>query len=398
MWYSLKKSNNNYKTITNMASIKLRNNTWYAVWRQNGKQVARSTDIKAKGVKEKKLAQNAADAMESAAKGNITVSAAVDAIRKAAETIGMGTSMPSVKEYLQDYQPNGRDNNQKNYKRAAAMFINWLGVDAYKRLDLLSSAKCKDFLLEQLRRVSYGTVKQYKAVIDAALNAAVRDGIIDRNPMAAVQLFKLIPEGSKRATQRLPFTMEELRIIVSKFPYPWSQLALTSYLTGGQRLGDIAMLKWSQVDFEKKIIHIRTSKTGKDINSPITPMLELALKPLHEDGAEYVFPAVAQQHIRSRGKLSVEFTALLRTYGILEHETETTTGDRRPVSPKSFHSIRHTVVSQMRCNPAITADLSREIVGHDSEQVERGYFTAPTQAKLDAFDFLCKQLAPANIS
>lgn len=381
-----------------MASVKLRNNTWYAVWTQNGKQVARTTNIKAKGPKEKKLAQNAADAMESAAKGNISVSAAIDSLRKVAETIGMSSAMPTVKEYLQDYQPNGREANHSNYKRASALFIKWLNADAYKRLDLLTPARCKTFLIEQLKRVSYGTVKQYKAVIDAALNSAIRDAIIDRNPMASVQLHKLIPEGTKRATQRLPFTMDELRIIVNKFPYPWSQLALTSYLTGGQRLGDIAMLKWSQVDFEKKVIHIRTSKTGKDIFSPITPMLELALKPLQEDGAEYVFPAVAQQHMRSKGKLSVEFTALLRTYGILEHETETTTGDRRPVSPKSFHSIRHTVVSQMRCNPAITADLSREIVGHDSEAVERGYFTAPTQAKLDAFDFLCKQLTPANIS
>lgn len=381
-----------------MASLKLRKSTWYAVWTQNGKQIIRTTNIKAKGPKEKKLAQNAATAMEASAKGNISVSAAIDALRKSAETLGMATAMPSVKEYLSDYIPGGRENNKSNYRRATARFIEFIGVNAYKRLDLLTAQNCKDFFLHELKRVTFGTVKQYKSMLNAALNAAVREGIIDRNPMALVSLHKLIPEGTKRATERQPFTMEELRLIINNFPYPWSQLALTSYLTGGQRLGDIATLKWSSIDFTKKIIHIRTTKTGKDIFSPIVPMLEITLKKLIDSGQEYVFPSAAQLYARSKGSLSVEFTNLLKAYGILEKDKQATTGDRRPVSPKSFHSIRHTVVSQMRCNPAITADLSREIVGHDSEQVERGYFTAPTQAKLDAFDFLCKQLAPANIS
>ena len=321
-----------------MASLKLRKYTWYAVWTQNGKQVVRTTNIKAKGAKEKKLAQNTADAMEATAKGNMAVSSAVDSIRKAAETLGMASTMPTVKEYLLNYEPSGREHNKRNCKRAISIFLDVIGVDA----------------------------------------------------------FKLIPEGAQRATERVPFTMDEMRTIVNKFPYPWSQLALTSYLTGGQRLGDIATLKWSSVDFEKKVIQIRTSKTGKHITSPLVPMLEIVLKSLYKEGEEYVFPGVAQLHTRSRGKLSVEFTGLLKAHGILEVSAAATTGDRRPVSPKSFHSIRHTVVSQMRCNPAITSDLSREIVGHDSEAVERGYFTAPSQAKLDAFDFLCKQLTPAS--
>ena len=379
-----------------MASLKLRKYTWYAVWTQNGKQVVRTTNIKAKGAKEKKLAQTTADAMEATAKGNMAVSSAVDSIRKAAETLGMASTMPTVKEYLLNYEPSGREHNKRNCKRAISIFLDVIGVDAFKRLDLLSVQVCRNFLTTQLKRVAYGTVKQYKSHIDAALNVAVREGVINRNPMNLVSLHKLIPEGAQRATERVPFTMDEMRTIVNKFPYPWSQLALTSYLTGGQRLGDIATLKWSSVDFEKKVIQIRTSKTGKHITSPLVPMLEIVLKSLYKEGEEYVFPGVAQLHTRSRGKLSVEFTGLLKAHGILEVSAAATTGDRRPVSPKSFHSIRHTVVSQMRCNPAITSDLSREIVGHDSEAVERGYFTAPSQAKLDAFDFLCKQLTPAS--
>lgn len=379
-----------------MASLKKRNNTWYAVWYQNGRQIARTTNVQAKGPKEKKLAQNAADAMESLAKGNILVSSAVNSLRKVAESIGVSASMPSVKEYLEDYKPAGRESNQSNYKRAVSIFLNFLDVRAYKRLDLVTTQQCRDFLSEQLKRVSYGTVKHYKAMLSVAFNDAVRDGIIERNPMALAQLYKLIPAGTQRATERLPFTIEEMRTIIKDFPYPWSQIALTSYLTGGQRLGDIATLKWESINFQKKVIHIRTSKTGKHITAPLMPMLEIVLKSLQKPNQEYVFPSVAQQYARSKGSLSIQFTALLRTYGIIDYQKEQTKGDRRTVSSKSFHSIRHTVVSQMRCNPAISADLSREIVGHDSESIERNYFKAPTQAKLDAFDFLSKQIAPAS--
>jgi integrase len=382
-----------------MASIKQRRNVWYAVWYSNGKQVTRTTGIPVKGPKEKKLAQNTADTMEQAANGNITVTSAVDALRKVAETLGMGKQMPIVRDYLTEYKPNGKESNERNYKRAVNVFLKSIDVAGYKRLDMLDMNTCRNFLLGQLKRVSYGTVKHYKAMIDAALNQAVREGIIDRNPMAMVSLPKLIPEGTKRATERVPFTMEEMRTIINTFPYPWRELALTSYLTGGQRLGDIATLKWSNIDFDKKIVAIRTAKTGKVISAPLSPMLEICLKPLKKDENQvYVFPGAAQKYMRSKGSLSVEFTTLLKSAGIIELTRETTTGDRRPISPKSFHSIRHTVVSQMRCNPALTPDLVREIVGHESEEIERGYFTAPTQAKLDAMDFLQKQLTPASAS
>lgn len=379
-----------------MASIKKRKTTWYAVWTQNGKQVCKTTNIKVKGEKEKKLAQNAADALERCAKGDISLAGAVDALRKIAEITTGVSSMPTVKEYMESYVPNGGAQNKSNCKKAFELFLKHLGVNAYKRLDLLTPTICKGFVQAQLERVAYGTVRRYKNFVLTALNEAVREGVIDRNPMAVVQLHKMIPEGTKRATDREPFTMEEMKKILNTFPETWTHLVLASYLTGGQRLGDIATLKWSSVNFYTKTVHIRTKKTGKAITAPLHPRLERVLRPLYKEGEEYVFPSMAQRYSRSKGCLSVEFIALLRSAGIIPMQAEKVEGDRRPVSPKSFHSIRHTVVTQMRCNPSISADLSREIVGHASEEVERGYFTAPSQAKMDAIDFLAQQIAPAS--
>lgn len=379
-----------------MASLKQRKNTWYAVWYDNGKNVIRTTGIAVKGPKEKKLAQATADTMEQSAKGNIALSAALDSLRKMADTLGFGNKVPQVRDYLNDYKPYGKHNHLKNYKRAVQLFLDHLDIHAFKRLDQITPSMCKDFLAKMLKRVSYGTVKQYKGVLSPAFNEAMREGFIQTNPFSLISLPKLIPDGTQRATKREPFTLHEMHRILTEFSSPWREIATISFLTGGQRLGDIVCLKWESVDFDRGIIHFATMKTGKQIYAPIVPALESVLNSLWNPNAVYVFPEYAARYIRSSGSLSVEFTSMLKAAGITAPTPQNTREGRRTVSTKSFHSIRHTVVTLSRLNPAFTPDLIRETVGHDSEAVEKGYFTADVEARRGVLDFLAQQIAPAT--
>lgn len=379
-----------------MASLKKRKNTWYAVWYDNGKTVTRTTGINVKGPKEKKLAQATADALEQSAKGNITLSSAIDSLRKMADTLGFGSQIPQVRDYLNDFKPYGSTSNAQNYKRAAKRFLDFLDINAYKRLDQITPSMCKAFLAQELKRVSYGTAKQYKGVLSPAFNEAIREGLIQSNPFSLVSLPKLVPAYEPRATKREPFTLHEMHRILTEFASPWKEIAAISFLTGGQRLGDIVCLKWSSVDFQKGIINFSTMKTGKQIYAPIVPALERVLNELWNPNAVYVFPEYAARYIRSSGSLSVEFTSMLKAAGITAPTPQNTREGRRTVSTKSFHSIRHTVVTLSRLNPAFTPDLIRETVGHDSEAVEQGYFTASADARRGVLEYLAQQIAPAT--
>lgn len=381
-----------------MAWIKQRNKTWYAIWNQDGKRIVKSTGISGDSARNKRMAQSVADAMEVSAKGELSLNKALDSVRQAAEIHGFASTMPTIQEYFSNFKPTGKANHISNRKRALKIFCDYLGAAALRRLDSLTVSQCRDFVTEQLKRVSLGTAKHYKGSVLNVLNRAVEDGLIQNNPMAIVKMSQIQGAATERATKRLPFTVDELQTIFTKFASPWRELALTSFLTGGQRLGDIALLKWSSVDLDKKYIDFRTLKTGKKIMAPIVPeLMEILLEQKKNNNTEWVFPYIAQRYNRSKGCISVEFTAQLRAHGIKTTSDEAVkTGDRRAVAVKSFHSLRHSVVSFMRTDNRFTADLVRDIVGHDSEDVERGYYTADLESRKMGLSFLAS-IAKNNI-
>lgn len=164
-------------------------------------------------------------------------------------------------------------------------------------------------------------------------------------------------------------------------------MSIVSYFTGGQRLGDVCMLRWADVDFEKGVLSFNTHKTGYEINCQMLPRLRTVLekqKELQDGQQEYVFPGMARRYKFANGPVSSEFTALLKAYGIVKPEPDKVAlkGRRRSVSPKSFHSFRHSFVSITRDDRAVTADMVRGVVGHESEEVERGYYHASRESQL----------------
>lgn len=372
--------NNTPKQII-MATLKQRSNKWYAVWFVNGRRIVKATGIPIKGKKEQTLALNTANAMEAAAKGNVQLSRALDSVRSAADAMGMGETIPIIEDYFKEYKPSGGINNNANYNRAVSTFLSSLGVKKVYRLDRLTPSMCRDFCIERLKHVSLGTVRHNVALLKAAINGAVRDGIIDRNPFCSFSISSLAPPSKARAVKRYPFTLNEMKIILNDLPERWRNLSLFSLLTGGQRLGDICTLEWKHVDLEKNIITFNTHKTGKEIIVPIHPKINEILQSKQNGDAQYVFPDEASSYFSQKGCMSTEFTTLLKSHGVITPEDIVTTPGGRKMSRKSFHSIRHTVVTMMRSSNMFTADLTRELVGHDSEEIERQYFTATLEAK-----------------
>lgn len=86
------------------------------------------------------------------------------------------------------------------------------------------------------------------------------------------------PELGRDKVKRLPFTPAELNIIFERFPSPWRELSIVSYFTGGQRLGDVCMLRWVDVGFDKGIVSFHMQKTGYEINCQMLPRLRTVLE------------------------------------------------------------------------------------------------------------------------
>lgn len=342
--------------------------------------------------------------MERLAKGQTTYATAADALRSVAQASGMGGKMPTVREYLTDFQGQAGAKTESNRRRAFKAFLEWMDKRADMRLDMLTKADMLAYLRHALTLVSVGTVGLFRTNLSAAFNKAVDDELLVRSPMPVnLNLAKLArevnPELGRDKIKRLPFTAEELRILVTQFPAPWRDMSLVAVMTGGQRLGDVCSLRWDFIDFASDCLSFTTGKTDKDMDIPLHPTLRERLLTIRaEQGGqeEYVFPHMAQRYMRGDASISTEFTSLLKAWGIVKVDTEKTAlkGKRKNVSPKSFHSFRHSVVSVLRSDKRITQDLSRAIVGHDSEEIERAYYTASQADKMRGLDVIAQTIVP----
>lgn len=368
-----------------MAWLTIRGKYYYANWRENGRPVQKSTGIKteltaATGKKsnakqQRQKAELIATTLENAAKGRVEQQKALAAVSSFYTGLD---KIPSIEEYSLEYVR--RKGNRPNDKKAVNRFLQYLQDKSKEPLTSLTVADCRDYvhwlLTDPQECVRPATVKRDREVLNAIYNRAIDAEIVTRNPWKPVRIPKEspldIPENKRRA-----LTPEQIAALIDAMPDEWPDLIRLTVYTIGKRLGDIACLRWSQVDRANKIIHIRTGKTKKNLDQPITPAMQEILTRLEASRIdEYIFPASRVKYTRS-GKLSLEFREYAVKLGFINpDEFPELPGKMKTISPLSFHSIRKTAVTMAR-QVHTPPDACRELVGHDSEEIQRAYF-APT--------------------
>lgn len=310
---------------------------------------------------------------------------ALDRVKQLAVADGFG-NMPSIRQYLNEFEGSGVPKTRQQRQTTFRLFIAFLGSLADRRLDSLVNNECVKFCKARLESVCRSSTKRECDYLKAAFSKARKDKIIDDNPFEGIDFVALNkevnPELGEDSQPREPFSMEEMKILCSTITAPWRDMAFISFLTGGQRLGDIACLKWEQVDFAEKSVVFYTSKTSAKLRVVMNPVLEARLLSLYKarlDDDIYVFPDERHTYeVKDQGGvLSNEFSSIVKALGFpVKRKKGDLKGNRRYIYPKTFHSIRHSVVSVLRSSGVVSPDVAREIVGHASEEIERQYFTA----------------------
>ena len=171
---------------------------------------------------------------------------------------------------------------------------------------LIDQIKPSDLALWQnkvLEKVSAGRLKNIRIVLNTILEDALNDEIIVKNPFASVKLPKRNPIIIR------PFCMDEIKTILARAEGMFQSFYAIGFFTG-MRTGEIIGLKWDDIDFEKKEIHISRSirmgveSTPKTINSIRTIDLLDSLVPYLKkqfyrtgDKESYVFLTQNDTHI-----------------------------------------------------------------------------------------------------
>jgi integrase len=122
------------------------------------------------------------------------------------------------------------------------------------RLTKLTPAQVQAMLNEKLasglspRRVDY-----IRAVLRSALNQALRWGMVSRNVAALAHS----PRAARRTVR--PLTLEQASILLNAVKGDRLEALYSVALALGMRQGEILGLTWDDVDFERRVIHVRHS-------------------------------------------------------------------------------------------------------------------------------------------
>jgi integrase len=285
------------------------------------------------------------------------------------------TASAFVHGWLTQKRPETSRATMQSYEKTVRAFLAFLDERADADLSEVTKADLVKFRNVLSERLAAKTVNRYVKTLRMLFKAARRDGVIFDDPSEFVERVK---ERSKDV--RRPFTLEELRAIMGVADDEWRSMLRFGLFTG-QRLYDVAALRWEQINLAREEIRLRAKKTGKGLTLPLAGPLLRHVRALAAaaDPEGPVHPrafASVQRNEGSVSTLSNQFGDLLARAGLraeVSHDANKQgRGARRTVSDLSFHSLRHSAVSMLK-TAGIAESVVMELVGHDSVEVSRHY-------------------------
>ncbi|MBE6909541.1 MAG: site-specific integrase [Ruminococcaceae bacterium] len=126
-------------------------------------------------------------------------------------------------------------------------------------LPVIGGYRLQDITPMQIQAIMSGLVGksnslQSKVLINlrSIFKAAQENGLIVRSPVSS-----MLKPGGKKTQEKTALTPQECEKLIERVRNPRAKTFLLIALNTGMRRGEILALKWDDVDFEKKLIHVR---------------------------------------------------------------------------------------------------------------------------------------------
>lgn len=283
----------------------------------------------------------------------------------------------SVEKWLADWLETKAASKTKttmsSYRVAVAGFLAHLGARRGINLELLTShdvTTYRDALVRTKR--SPQTANGYVKILRMPFDVARKKGLIASNPAEGFD-----PLTSDKV-ERSAFTAEQVGSIVAAAESAglceWVGAIYFGFYTG-QRLSDIANLRWENIELAASFPHLRLTqrKTRRTVVVPLAPTLSawLLAQPASDDPRTFLFPSLAGRGTGGDGGLSTRFSAIMGKAGFAEDLARGAEGGRK-LAARSFHSLRHTFTSIM-ANEGVAEEIRQKLTGHASAEVHRSY-------------------------
>lgn len=355
---------------------------WWIGYRVGGRLIQKATRTADRQEAERQLA--AVNALHSASKSGLPLDELYSAL-KGNPVAARVTLKEEADSWIAECQRATSELTAEAYLAVAKSFLTFLKDDGSFLLRDVSADHVRLWLREQSQTKTAATTNNRLKILRILFTRAVREGRLAVNPVAQVKGTKV--RGKVRV--RRPFTVEEVGTLLRKADPFWRFAILTAYYTG-LRLGDVATMPVGAVDLKEGVIRLRPLKTDKPLTIPFDARLKTELLPLLEGKkpADDIWPEYAESYRQRKARaLSPEFHELLVSCGLAEarthHKTKSGRDGKREVSELSFHSFRHTFVSQLKASGSHQA-VAKSLAGHSSDDMSDLYTSLPIDTLREA--------------
>ena len=229
-----------------------------------------------------------------------------------------------------------------------------------KRLKDITTKDVQGFYDERAA-YSNSTCRHWRTLLYGIFNSAIEDGLLEKNPAKSIRLTM-----SKKKKERLPISREEAAGIEANLHLLEGKdlLLLAILLYTGVRRGEMLGLRWEDIDFERKLIHIRrqitfinnrpvekATKSQAGLREvPMLPELEkilLANRPADASPTNYVVD----------GEEALSERSFRNTWARICKKVQIPKG----VTP---HVLRHTFLTQLQATGRVDIKTLQSIAGH----------------------------------
>lgn len=264
-----------------------------------------------------------------------------------------------------------KERTMKGYRAMWATFASWSkeqGIQWFHEIDEAEVLAYGDHLWST--KLSPQTFNAHVRFLRGAWTCLrVSAGLTSSNPWSCIKS-KTAPAN----TGRRDLPPDELRRVISTASGNLRLLLLAGALTGS-RLGDIANMRWADVDLEKgewTFTPMKTSRTGKRLTLPLLDPLLPELRAARETsmGTE-VFPR--ERELWARGDLTEVISAHFEACGIVTQEAVADGSQRRRARiVAGFHSLRHSAAT-ISAKSGQNLALIQSTLGHGSAGMTARY-------------------------
>jgi integrase len=237
--------------------------------------------------------------------------------------------------------------------------------DIRKALDHYAKGKClkgdgAGKSSETNKPRSSNTVLRRKAVLSSIFKYAIRRGYLKENPVDGIFI-----DATPNQVERFLDDRERIALMSACQESTWNKLYLIVLMaiTTGMRKAELINLRWTDINFDKGLAKLATTKNGSPRINPIPALALDELKKFRQVGNGLIFASLcdAEKPFNFR----VQWTRALQRANIRNFR---------------FHDLRHTAASYLVMNGASLHETA-EILGHKSTQTTKRYAHLSTDHK-----------------